>query len=97
MQVSSFRLLIDHKSTYSPSGRSSAAVNWKRQFPDRFQNLLHRRPIHLVLASVDVADRSAAIDDQRGRMRDIDGVLSQAVIQPVRLGRRAVFIQQKRK
>src|SRR5208282_5771949 len=68
-----------------------------RQFSDRLHNLLQWRTIRLVLAAIDITHRSAAIDDQRCGSRDIDCVHRQPVKQPVRLGHRAIFIQQKRK
>src|SRR5713226_4433507 len=67
------------------------------QFPRRLHHLLHRRSVRLAITAVDVAHRAAAVDDQRGWMRDVDRIMSEPVVEPVRLGGRAVFIQQKGK
>src|ERR1700680_2523567 len=65
-------------SRYSKSSQS--------QFPDCLHNLLNRRSVRLVLAAIDVTHRATAIDNQRGGMRDIDPILRQALIKPVRFG-----------
>ena len=38
-----------------------------------------------------------AIDDQRGRVRDVDGVGAERVMEPVCLGHGAILIEQKRR
>ena len=59
-------------------------------------NLIERRPIRLTVPAIDVLNFPIAIDHQGCRMRDVDRIHAQPVIQPVSFGHRPVLIQQKR-
>jgi len=76
---------------------SGSAVRADGQFLEHLENRCDRDSIRLVRAAVDEPDYAAIVNDQRRRTRDMNRVVSQAVIDPVGLGYSAIFIQQKGK
>lgn len=51
----------------------------------------------LIVAAIDVTNGSITVDHQRGRMRDIQGIHPNQVIQPITLGNHSVLVEKKRK
>ena len=51
----------------------------------------------LVVAAIDILDGSFAVNHQRRRVRDVQRIHANQVIQPIVLGNHSVFIQKKRK
>src|ERR1700693_648142 len=60
-----------------------------------FQNLIERRAVELVIAAIDVAHQAAAIDYQSGRVRDVECVGAERVMEPVGFGHGPILIKQK--
>src|SRR6266404_4313135 len=64
-----------------------------------FQNLIQRRAIELVFAAIDVAHYAAAVviatNHQGGRVRDVERVGGERVMEPVGFGHGAILIEQK--
>jgi hypothetical protein len=50
----------------------------------------------LVIAAVDVTNDSVTVDHQRGRVRDVQGIHPNQVIQPITFGNHSVLIEKKR-
>src|ERR1700687_1900785 len=64
-----------------------------------FQNLIQRCTIELVIAAIDVAHYAAAVvvatNDESSRVRDVERVSGERMMEPVRLGHGAILIKQK--
>ena len=56
---------------------------------------MERCTIRLTVPAIDVLDFPVARDDQAGRMRDVDRIDAEPVIEPVSFRHHPVFIQQK--
>src|ERR1019366_1230644 len=59
------------------------------------QDLIQRRAVELVIAAIDVAHRAAAIDYNSSRVRDVDCVSAERVMEPVGFGHGPTLIEQK--
>src|ERR1700676_972933 len=64
-----------------------------------FQNLIQRRAIELVIAAIDVAHRAAAVvvatNHESSRVRDVERVGGERVMEPVGFGHCAILVEQK--
>src|SRR5258707_980044 len=62
-------------------------------------DLIQRRAVELVIAAIDVAHHAAAIvvatNDERSRVRDVERIGGERVMEPVSLGHGPILIEQK--
>jgi len=68
-------------------------------FVDQLQsskNVIERRAVVLVVAAVDVTHPPVAVDDEGGRVRDVDSVMTERVMESVVSGHGALLIEQER-
>src|SRR5512147_1056406 len=65
-----------------------------RDTPKHFENGLHRHAVVLIQADVNHANLALAIDHERGRMRDVERVEANRVVDAVGLGDAAIFVEQ---
>src|ERR1700694_4335700 len=61
----------------------------------RFQNLFERGAIELVIAAIDVAHCAAAIDYESCRVRDVERVGGERMMESVGFGHGPILIKQK--
>jgi hypothetical protein len=59
------------------------------------QNFIERRAVELVIAAINVAHNANAIDRQRGRVRDVNGISAERVMEAVGFGHDPILIEQK--
>src|ERR1700722_5570735 len=59
------------------------------------QNLVERCAVELVVAAIDVTYESSAIYYERRRMRDVDGIGGEGMMETVSFGHRAILVEQK--
>src|SRR5258706_4392990 len=67
-----------------------------RSLFQRREGSLYRRAVRLRCAHVKKSDDRRRVEHEAGWARDVDGVQAEALVDAVRLGDLAVFVQQKR-
>src|ERR1035441_6350502 len=58
-------------------------------------DFIDRRAVELVIAAIEVAHRAAAIDHESSRVRDVDGIRAERVMQSVGFGHSPILVEQK--
>ena len=65
-------------------------------FPSGVNHQIERWPVQLVVTPIDVAHRAIGGNAEGRRMRNVDRIMGQVMVEPVRLGHGSVLIEQKR-